>query len=327
MPDPTAQQGHYDQLLTDLSVSFMQDDDAFVSGKAFATVPVAKESAFYWIYPAGYFFRDDVAKRPMGGYAPITGYQLTKGSYFAEEEALASFLDDRERANATPPHDPERGKIKLLTSQHQIHRDKRFCSGFFKSGVWTTDIAGVASGADATHDLRWDLSSSSPIKTVKTRKRAIKKLTGYEPNVLVLGSDVEIALTEHPDLIDRIKYTQKGVVDLDLLAGYFGVDKVVTATGVQNTADEGQTASNSFIADSKSVLLVYAAPEPGIETPSGGYIFSWTGLLGDNAVSTPSAVWRGRDERAHSDWFEVRCAYDMAVVAPDLGVFFSAMVA
>lgn len=327
MPDPTAQQGHYDQLLTDLSVGFMQDDDAFVADKAFPVVPVAKESAFYWIYPAGYFFRDDVAKRPMGGYSPVTGYQLTKGSYFAEEEGLAAFLDDRERANSTPPNDPERGKIKVLTSQHQVHKDKRWCSGYFGSGIWTTDLTGVTSAPSGSQELKWSLSSSSPIKTVKTRKRAVKKLTGYEPNVLILGSDVEIALCEHPDLIDRIKYTQKGTVDLDLLAGYFGVDKVVTATGVQNTADEGQTASNSFIADSKSALLVYAAPEPGLEVPSGGYIFSWTGLLGSNAVQTPSAVWRGRDERAHSDWFEVRCAYDMAVVAPDLGVFFGSIVA
>jgi hypothetical protein len=31
---------------------------------------------------------------------------------------------------------------------------------------------------------------------------------------------------------------------------------------------------------------------------------------------------RGRDERAHSDWFQDRMAWDMKIVAQDLGIFF-----
>lgn len=327
MPDPSAQEGHYDQLLTNISLAFMQDATNFVADKVFPVVPVAKASDFYWTYPRGYFFRDEVGPRPMGGYSRTVGYKLSKNTYSCEEEGLAAMLDDRERANSTPPHDPERSKVKLLTGQHLIHRDKRWAAGYMKTGVWTTDLTGIASGSPtASQFLRWDVSTSTPIKEVKQRKRNVGELTGFEPNVLVLGSDVEIALENHPDIIDRIKYTERGLPTRDLLGSLFDVDHVLVPTGVQNTGIEGGTDAFAFIVAKKDALLVYAASEPGLDTPSGGYIMAWTGLLGDGAFSAPAAVNRGRDERAHSDWFEVRMAFDVHVVAPDLGVYFSAAV-
>jgi hypothetical protein len=78
----------------------------------------------------------------------------------------------------------------------------------------------------------------------------------------------------------------------------------------------------AHIVNTKDALLVYSAPSPATEAPSGGYIFAWTGLLGANATNPLAAVVRGRDDRAHSDWFHCRTAYDMKVVAPELGVFF-----
>jgi hypothetical protein len=326
MPDPSVQEGHYDQLLTNMSLAFVQEADNFVADKVFPPVPVAMSSSFYWQYPRGYFFRDEVGPRPMGGYSRSVGYKLNKGTYLCEEEALSALLDDRERSNATPPHDPERSKIRLITSQHMIHRDKRWAAAYFKAGVWTTDLTGVAAAPGANQFLQWNLSTSSPIKEIKTRKRAVGQLTGYEPNVLVLGSDVEIALENHPDIIDRIKYTQRGVLTRELLAALFDVDRVLVPLGVQNTADEGQADAFSFILNTKAALLVYAAPEPEMDAPSGGYTFAWSGLLGPNAFQTLMAAWRGRDERAHSDWFEVRTAYDFQIVAADLGVFFAAAV-
>lgn len=328
MPEPTVSQGHLDAQLTNVSVAFMQEDSAFVADAMFPIVPVAHASDVYLVYPREAFFRDDVGPRPMGGYSPSTGHKLARQTYHAEEEGLTAWLDDRERANVTPPYDPERSKVRLITAQHMIHRDKRFVSAYMKTGVWTTDVAGVAAAPGAAEALFWSLSTSTPAKEVRKRKRVVKRLTGFEPNKLVIGSDVELELINHPDLIDRTKYTGDGAVSLDLVlvAQYFGVEKVVVGVGVENTADEGLTGTNAFIVGAKDALLTYAPPEPGLDVPSAGYIFAWTGLLGQSAAS-PAAVWRGRDERAHSDWFECRTAYDMRVVAPDLGVFFNEIVA
>lgn len=325
MPDPSPQGGHYDAMLTNISVAYTQSDDSFIADKIFPIVPVEKASAQYFEYDRAAYFSNNVGPRPLGGRARQVGMKLSRNTYNCEEVALSAMIDDRERANQTDPFNIDRAKTKLLTAQHMINRDSVWATSYFKTGVWTGAVAGSATVSDTTHETFWNLSNSNPIKRIETDRFGVRKLTGMEPNVLVIGTDVKIALGQHPDLIDRIKYTQKGVVDLDLLAGYFGVNKVVVAQAVQNTADEGQTISNSWIFDSKSALLVYAAPEPALEAPSGGYIFAWNGLLGNGAFS-PTAVEKMRLQPEHSDYLEVRASFDVRKIGADLGVFYNAIV-
>lgn len=321
MPNPTPNQGHVDQLLTNVSVAYIQSNDKFVADKVFPVVPVAKASDFYLEFPRGHFFRDEVGKRPLGGQSRVAGFDLEKKPYYAEEQGLSSNLDDRERANATAPYDPEQSRILFLTQQHLIHRDRDWASKYFKTGVWGTDLAGTSSAPGAGQFLQWDQANSTPIEDIDEKKDIIAENTGFEPNVLVLGRKTFRILKNHPDVVDRVKYTARGVITQDLLAELFGVERVLIPGGVHNTAAEGVADSFEFILPKTDALLVYAAPSPGLDQPSGGYTFSWTGLLGNAAFQ--SGVWRGRDERAHSDWFEVRMAYDMKVVAQDLGIFFS----
>ena len=60
MPDPSVNEGHFDQLLTNISVAWMQDAGNFMASKVFPTVPVAKASDKYNVYPKGAFLRDEV---------------------------------------------------------------------------------------------------------------------------------------------------------------------------------------------------------------------------------------------------------------------------
>jgi Phage major capsid protein E len=330
--NPTIRDGHVDVLLTNISVAYIQDAANFVAGQVFPPVPVEHASDLYLKYNKGSFFRDDVKARPFGGLSGVTGFDLTKATYYCEEQALSTYLDDRERANATPPYDPERGKTLLLTSQHMIHRDIDWSRKFFTTGVWTggtglnggsagADYTGVSTAPGANGFLQFDQAASTPIELVDQCREQVASQTGFLPNVLVLGTKVFRALKNHPEVLDRVKYTQRGLISEDLLASLFGIDKVIVPRAIKNTAHEGQTDSMSFIHSPTSMLLAYAAGAPGLEQPTAGYIFSWTGLLGDAAFN--AGVWRGRDEQRHSDWFEVRMAYDPEVVGSDLAIFFA----
>lgn len=327
MPQPNISDGHVDVLLTNLSVAYSQSATNFIADRVFPQVPVNHASDLYLKYPKGAFFRDDVAPRAFGGESPIIGFELDKATYYCEEQALSAMLDDRERANATPPYDPERGKVMLLTQQHLIHRDADWSRKYFKTGIWGTDQLGTASSGsvDATHFLQFDDASSSPIEVIDAQKEIIAEATGVMPNVLVIGAKTYRVLKNHPSIMDRIKYTQRGQVTEALLASLFEVDRVLVPRAIKNTAKEGVTDAMAFIHDKKAMLLAYANPNPGLEQISAGYVFTWTGLLGDAAYN--AGVWRGRDERKHSDWFEVRMAYDQEVIASDCAVFFNACVA
>jgi hypothetical protein len=333
MPDPTVSDGHVDQLLTDLSVSFMQSAEVFIADKVFPVVPVAKKSDRYRVYPRAYFAMDNVGPRPIGGYPRRSGYRLSSDSYNAEEEATEGVIDDQERANWTPPGDPEQSLVNRLTEEHLIHRDRAWASAYFRSGVWGTDFTGVAAAPGAGEFLQWNDAASDPLGQVDDDKITAALNGGFALRTLVLGAVTYIRLKNHPDVIARLANTATRIVTRQVLAALFDVDEVLVPMGVVNNGPEKETvaateaaADYQFICGAKDALLVYSAPQPGLDRPSGGYIFAWDGLLGNGSFSL-SAVNRGRDDRAYSDWFHVRQANDMKVVAPDLGIFYEDAVA
>lgn len=77
-----------------------------------------------------------------------------------------------------------------------------------------------------------DYTNSDPRAVAKEGHEAIRKSIGKRPNTLVLGSKTLEALEDHPKLIDKIKYTQAGFPDTELLKKYFKVDEVVVGESI-----------------------------------------------------------------------------------------------
>ena len=151
------------------------------------------------------------------------------------------------------------------------------------------------------------------------------EVTGSRPNKLILGRRVYDALRQHPDLLDRIKFTQRGIITTDLIAALFDVDQVLVCNAIQNSALKGQSEDMSFI-QSNGALLAYTAAAPGLKKATAGYTFTWTGLMGTNALG-------GRINRIPmpqlgigTERIEGELAYDMKVVAADMGAFFDNIV-
>lgn len=341
MPDPTTRQsGRPDTLLTNVALSYARSmGDIYVADKVFPVVPVDFQSAKYKVFPRSYFLRDEVGPRPIGGYPRQVGYKMSEDSYSATNEALEAVIADAERVNYQGPvsGSPEAAKVRLLQSQHLIHRDKAWAAKYFKTGVWTRDITGIASGVPtSTQMLQWDNANSDPITTLMVESFGVGQKVGgsWRPKTLVLGVNAYIRLANHPLILGRLGVNNTRLVDQSGLATLLGVDKVLVPQGTVNTGTERETvaasesnASYSWIVGANDALLVYSAPMPSTDEPSGGYIFAWKGLLGSQAFDPTAAVTRGRDDRGKFDWFQVDVAYDMKVVAPELGVFFSGAVA
>src|SRR5262245_23021770 len=127
MPDmPTPQEVHVDRLLTNIAIKYTQDQDVFIAGRVFPQVPVAKKSDFYLKFKKGYFMRDEMQVRPLGGRPRKTGFGIEKGHYNCEEWGLEHPIDDRERENADVPIEPDMRGTELLTEKALIHRDREW---------------------------------------------------------------------------------------------------------------------------------------------------------------------------------------------------------
>lgn len=319
---PAPEDLHVDSYLTNLAVGWSQAQARFIAGQIFPVVPVAKKSDIYPIFDKGFFYRDEVRVRPLGGENRLIGYEVSNGTYNCEEEGVAHRVDDRVRANFDRPLDPDRAAMRLLTTQAMIHRDVRFAARYFTTGVWGTDLTGVAASPAANEFIQFDLAGSDPIGLIERQKERISLATGYEPNRLLLGARAWRTLKNHDDVLDRIKHTQRGIVTQELLAALLEIERVVVSKSVQNTAAEGATNVVGSILDPDDMLLVYSAPAPSIDEPSGGYIFAWTGLIPGVTNAFGGVIQRGRVPRSYSDHFDMRYAFDPRLVAAELGVYF-----
>jgi len=327
MPQPLPSQMHTDKFLTNMSVAFYQEATQFVAGRVFPIIGVQKQSDLYPVFPKGFFWRNEMGIRPLGGEAKRIGYEVTTDSYRCEEYAIAHTIDDRVRANTDDPLNPDRSAGRLLTQQALVALEQNWVTNFFGTSIWGLDRAGDPTPT-GDQFLHFDDTSSDPIGLIRGDSDLIMSTTGYQPNVLIMGRSVfRYLIVTHADVIDRIRYVQPGMADAQILASLMNVGQIMVPGSVAESAVEGATSSIGFIHDNNSMLLVYSAMNPGIETPSGGYTFAWTGLLPGEMNAIGGVVQRSRLDQAFSDYFVLRQAYDQKVVASELGIFYSGCLA
>jgi hypothetical protein len=331
--NPTQSDLHISAPLTNISVAYIQSTDTYIADKVFPRVPVQKQSDLYWKYHKAEWRRQDVERRAPSTETPGVGWNVTTDSYFAHIYGVHKDIDDQLRANADSNFNLDRDATKFITNQLLLKRDQDWVATYFQPDVWDTDLEGVASSPSDGEFLQWNESGSDPIGEITTGVIDQRELNGEAPNTLVIAPRALQALRHHPDILDRIKYTQRGIVTEDLLASLFGVNKILvtwatqvipTTTPRYQDPNEGDEKATYEFLTGNHALLVYANPSPSLMTPSGGYIFTWNGYLAGNENGI--RVKRFRLERIASDRIEAEMTYDMKVVSSDVGTFYKNVV-
>lgn len=322
---PKMTDAHIDRALTNMSVAYMQDATNYIADKVFPIIPVKRQSDLYYIYDTGDFLRDEAQIRGRISESAGGDYDLDTATYYCKKHAFHKDVAPEDRVNYDEPLDADKDAQIFVSQKMLIRREMEWAAKFFKSGVWTREITGVTATPSAIQAVQWDLETSDPIKNISEESVRMAGLTGYRPNTLVLSPQVFNALKNHFDVLDRIKYTETGIVTTSLLAALFEVQNVYVAWAVVNTAAKGETDNIGFIAG-KNALLCYSNPNPSLRTPSAGYIFSWTGLMGAGAygnriVRIPMDLLGLGVER-----IEGEIAFDAKKIGDDLGVFFKDIV-
>lgn len=318
MGQPTRSDVHVNRPLTNISIAYIQNANDFIADKVFPIVPVQKQSDRYFTYTKDFWFRTGAERRAPASESAGGGFQVdSTPSYFANVDAFHMDVDDQTRTNTDDPLDMDRDATLFVTQNLILKREKDFMKQYMSAGIWT------GAGGDFTPGTKWDLSGSNPMGDIDLLKSEIKATTGFLPNCLTVSNDVFFALRNNASVLDRIKYTQKGIVTEELLAALFGVDKFLVASAVLNSAQEGQAANMNYLS-AKSFLLTYSNPTPSILQPSAGYIFSWQGLFGAGAQGNRISSFRM--EHLKADRIEGEMAYDMKQVGLDLGVFSAAAI-
>lgn len=316
--------GHIDRALTNISVAYMQGADAFIADKVFPIIRVQKQSDVYFEYSKADNFRNEVQERGRGAESAGGNWNARIADpYYCRKYAYHYDITEEERVNYDKPLDVERDTVEWLGHKMLLKREIDFASKFFKTGVWKTDTNKASD--------KWSSQTSDPVKDVNDAMLQMAEETAVKPNFAIMSPDVFYALKNHEGIMDRIKYTQKGIITLDLIASLFELDRIFVPWAVYN--DEAQVPKMTEPADSETkinmnfiykgcMLLGHCAGRPSLKAPTAGYIFAWTGLEGASAFGNRMVRIKMDQLGLGTERFEMEMAYDMKVISKDCGHFF-----
>lgn len=277
MTKPTMGDVHIDQYATNVSVAYR--NTAYIADSVLPLIPVTKKSGKIAKYTKADWFRDEVKLRAPGAPPAEVDYGLdTAGEYDCLPYAMAKRVPWEVRENADPPLRPDTEAVEYITDKLLLAREIRVAAALF-NGTTFASYTATAAALSGGGGVAWSTyATSSPVKDIEVMKDLVRAQIGRWPNTLIMGATVWKQLRWHPDLLDLIKYTQKGVVTEDLLGSVTGLNVKIGSSIYSNTA-EGVDFSSSDIWGNY-VLVAYVAPSPSLLSPSLGYCFAWTPMGG-----------------------------------------------
>lgn len=290
--------------LTNLSVQYANNLTGFINNK-FPTIQVQKESDAYYIYGREHF-KIPQTIRANGSPANSAEYTVSTSTYTLEEHALRDVVTDRDRGNADAALQPDIDAMENLVSRIMLRKEIQARNLLFTTTNFTNSHS-------LTSTLGWqDLTTiSDPIGDIQTATSIILTNTGKRPNTLVVGYNAfNKGLRNHPNIIERIKYSERAIISEDIVAAVFGIQNIWVGEAVQNTAAEGAAADSMAYIWATDAWVGYLEPNAKLKSASAVYNFT----KGGNGAY-PYAVKKYRDEEVSGDWVEVSSFFDTRAVA------------
>lgn len=269
----TTQDVHIDTPLSNLVIGFEPDD--IIVDQIFPEVQVMKQSDLYWTWGKGDFFRiPDSTLRAEKTKGKRVEFNVSSETYFAKNFALRTEQSFESMANAAKILKTREKDVRALKNLIMLDWENRVASVISSGsnmGSFTT-LSGTA---------QWsDLANSDPINDVLVGKESIRSTTGKSANLIIIPEAVRVKLVQHPDIIDRVKYTGTndipGQVTSKALAALFEVDRVLFPKSIKNTGEINQSdVFGDVWGDNVILAYVTNGPDPDGRDPSLGYTFRW----------------------------------------------------
>lgn len=310
--EPTPSDVHVDALLTNHSIGYK--NEMYIADKVFPMVGVRKQADIIPLYTKSHWFRSKAALRAPGAPSRRSGFEVDNtNKYFCDRFSFGFELPDDVRDNADLPYNMDRDATEFVTDKLQMVRDVNFAADFMKIGVWKTDKTGT------TDFTKWSTFGTSTLrKDIETFKGIVEDSIARQPNVLVMGSIVWRAIKLHPDFLDAVKYTQTGIISLQLAAQMFELDEILIARAIRTTTAEGTAEASvtyTRIIDDDA-LLFWRNSNPGLMQPAAGITYVWNRVA--NAIQY---IKRMRNEEKEISIIEANSYFDQKATATDSGLF------
>lgn len=305
------------------TVSQLYKNKNYIADRVFPIIDGCSPKSQVFKYNKGDWFRDEATIR-----APST--EATRGAFKGDSEkintkeyAFAAEVTDEDRRDAeyanAPPLKPEQDAVEYATDKLDLKKEKRVAEL-----VLTSAWSGGPNGMDVQGD--WAAGASNTfIESIENGIEYIRSQTGIRPNCLVLSANILPELKREESILNRIKYTERGIVTAALIAAMFDLEEVLVGDAVENTAKEKVDGSDFVAKDvwelnkGKGSAFLFCRPaKPGLKVQSTGY---QARVPYDNGVVRRITRWR--EDSRHQDVFEVAEETDIFPAGLDLAILYN----
>lgn len=260
--------------------------------------PVPKERGNFGVIPIEALLqRADTRRKARSGYNR-TDWELDQDSYDCKENGHEEVVDDSERVNYADIYDYE--KVLAMRGRRILAQEQEIRIKDLLHNTTTFPLSGNT-GLD-TSTVWATVASATPIADVNAAHNGIRARCGMKGNFLQINLKTHRYLSRTAEILDVLKYTKApvGLLPTEELAAVFGVDEVIVADMMYNSAKQGQAASLSEIwSDSYAFVGVKARTADIAETCLGRTFVQET----DGGLLTVESY---RDETKRADVLRTR---------------------
>lgn len=179
-----------------------------------------------------------------------------------------------QEAAAVPGLDLAQGAIMHVRSLQDIEREKQCADLALNAASYAASNKVTLAGTD-----QWSDPASDPFGDVTAAREAIRSQIGVRPNVMVLGPKVVTALSNHPDVLARLRggagadSTDRAPATLAELARVFDLQQVVEGGAIYHNGTAFVDIWGTY------ALLAYTIPKSmaAMGSPSYGYTYQLSG--------------------------------------------------
>lgn len=296
---------HSNTFLSNLSVAYA--NEKFIGETLLPSIPVEFLSDEYAIYSK----RDHLAAPDdsMKGRSAANEVfdNRTSASYTCEGRGLKKGLEKKTIDNQDAVFDEMMDLNTQVSHLLAFAREKRAMTVLTTSGNYGGTTA-VAAGSE------WDSAGGGdPINVILSARHSIWQSDNPTKVIGFCPLSVYLKLVTHPQLLDVTKYTGRGFIPKDVLAGLFELDDLLVAKAWEDTANEGQTASYSRMLTSDVFGIVRVSMSPSKRSASFGYNFRFKGQINN-------LTWFKQEEGTRGVYYNQQTADEVyKVVAGDTG--------
>ncbi len=258
---------HTNVPLTNVSIAFT-NKGLHIVDKVFPVTPVKRDSDKYLVYDSDFRTPDD--EKADGARSRRISFTASSASYHCEDYGLEDVVTPRQKRNTDAPLNLEKDTTENLTEKLYDAKEVRGALLAFTNTSWTNNTTLAAGWNDYTADV------ADPLTAIDTGVIAIQKAVARVPNKIVIGRDVVTHLKNNYMILERIKYTERGVVTGNLIAAMCEVDEVIVGNHINDTTNEVTTASGGFTWGD-DMLIAFINPNSGLKQVSATKQFTTTG--------------------------------------------------